>query len=222
LVSGRPSASFGGMKRFVQVYVFDTLADWEPGHAIAELNSGRFLKPEARIPVRTVGRTNDPVKTMGGLRLLPDTTLDQVTPDNTAVLLLSGGTTWFEPVHAPVVEKARALLAGGVLVAAICGATMRLARDGLLDSRAHTSDNLDALKATCPSYRGEAFFKQAPAVTDGNLITASGLAPLDFAYHILKKLEVMTAEALQAWFKLYQTRQPEFFFALMQAVQPAG
>lgn len=26
------------------VYVLDTLADWEPGYVISELNSGRFFK----------------------------------------------------------------------------------------------------------------------------------------------------------------------------------
>lgn len=209
----------GEMSRFAHVHVFDTLADREPGHAVAQLNSGWFLRaPDARVPVRTVGVTKAPVRTMGGMTLLPDATLVEVTAENTAVLLLSGGDTWFDEVHAPVIERARALLSAGVLVAGICGATMRLARDGLLDQRPHTSDNLDALKATCPAYRGEAFFQQAPAVTDGPLITASGLAPLDFAYHILERLEVMSPAALQSWFDLYRTRKPEHYFALMKAI----
>lgn len=29
------------------VYVLDTLADWEPGYVISELNSGRFSKERA-------------------------------------------------------------------------------------------------------------------------------------------------------------------------------
>jgi putative intracellular protease/amidase len=212
------------MTKHADVYVFDSLADWEPGHTVSELNSGRFLKsPDARVPVRTVGLTRDPVRTMGGLKVVPDITVDQVNPQDTALLLLSGGDTWLEPVHAPVIEKARELLAAGALVAAICGATLRLAQDGLLDQRPHTSDNLDALVALCPSYRGKAFFKQAPAITDGNLITASGLAPLQFAHHILKKLDVMTPQALEAWLSLYQTREPKHYFELMKAVaQPTA
>jgi hypothetical protein len=77
------------------------------------------------------------------------------------------------------------------------------------------------LDEACPSYRGEAFYKQEPAVTDGNLITGNGVAPLDFSFHILKKLEVMTPPALEAWFDLFRTHRPESFFALMKAVQPA-
>ncbi len=32
----------------IYVYVLDTLADWELGHVISELNSGRFFKNDAR------------------------------------------------------------------------------------------------------------------------------------------------------------------------------
>jgi len=33
----------------VYVYVLDTLADWEPGHFISELNSGRFFKRAGKV-----------------------------------------------------------------------------------------------------------------------------------------------------------------------------
>lgn len=32
----------------IYVYVLDTLADWELGHVISELNSGRFFKKGAQ------------------------------------------------------------------------------------------------------------------------------------------------------------------------------
>ena len=32
----------------IYVYVLDTLADWELGHVISELNSGRFFKKDAQ------------------------------------------------------------------------------------------------------------------------------------------------------------------------------
>jgi putative intracellular protease/amidase len=209
----------GTMSKYAHLYLFDTLADWEPGHAIAELNSGRFLKsPAARVPVRTVGLTTARVRTMGGVTLVPDVTVTEVTAENTAVLLLSGGDTWLEPLHAPMIAKARELLAANAVVAAICGATMGLARGGLLDDRRHTSNDLDALKAMCPTYKGEAHYQQEPAVTDGNLITASGLAPAEFAHQILKKLDVMSPQALAAWLGLYQTREARYFHALMAAI----
>ena len=32
----------------IYVYVLDTLADWEMGHVISELNSGRFFKKDSQ------------------------------------------------------------------------------------------------------------------------------------------------------------------------------
>ncbi len=63
---------------------------------------------------------------------------------------------------------------------------MGLARKGLLDSRRHTSNDLEYLKMVCSNYKGEKYYKNEPVVTDGKLITASGIAPLEFALHILK------------------------------------
>lgn len=51
--------------KYEYVYVLDTLADWELGHLIAELNSGQYFKRRGeRISVKTVGLTKDPVTTM--------------------------------------------------------------------------------------------------------------------------------------------------------------
>jgi hypothetical protein len=34
-------------KKVVYLYVLDTLADWEPGYVISELNTGRYFRREA-------------------------------------------------------------------------------------------------------------------------------------------------------------------------------
>lgn len=63
----------------VYVYVLDTLADWEIGHVTAELHSRRFFKKDApQVAVKTVGISKEPVKTMGGLTVTPDCTLDDM------------------------------------------------------------------------------------------------------------------------------------------------
>ena len=96
------------MERSAYLYVLDTLSDWEPGYAVAELNSGRFFKePGQRIPVRTVGVTEHPITTMGGVEITPEVSVSDVTPDKTAVLLLAGADTWDEPQHKGVLQKAR-------------------------------------------------------------------------------------------------------------------
>jgi len=32
------------MRKIAYLYIFDTLADWEPGYVIAELHSGRYFQ----------------------------------------------------------------------------------------------------------------------------------------------------------------------------------
>ncbi|MBU1230170.1 MAG: glutamine amidotransferase [Proteobacteria bacterium] len=208
-------------QRVVYLYVLDTLADWEPGYALAELNSGRFFRKGApRLAVKTFALGKDPVTTMGGLRVCPDLSLEEVQVRDGALMVLPGGDTWLEPRHAPVLDKAREFLAAGVPVAAICGATLALAQAGLLDDRPHTSNDLGFLKSLCPAYKGERFYRAQPAVCGGDVISASGAAPLEFATQIIKRLGVFSEEALAAWHDLHKSNDPKHFFELMQAVAP--
>ncbi len=201
------------------VYIQDTLADWEPGHVLAELRSGRFLKdPALRYDTVLCGRTMDTIVTMGGLRLKPDMLITDINPGESDLLLLPGADTWLDPVQAPVMAKVREVLASDAVVAAICGATFGLANAGLLDNRPHTSNDLAAVKMFCPHYTGERFYVNEPAVTDGNLITAGGMAPVEFAYQVFKRLGVMLPATLEAWYGLYTTKKPEYFYALMQSL----
>ena len=205
--------------RTLYLYILDTLADWEPGHVMAELRSGRYLKdPTLRYSVVLCGSTLDPVTTMGGLHLTPEVLIKDIRPVPGDVLVLPGADTWLDPVQAPALEAAGRLLDGGILVAAICGATLGLANAGLLDNRPHTSNDPAALKMFCPNYRGVDHYVNEPAVTDGNLITASGLAPVEFAYHVFRSLDVMAPAALEAWHGLFTTRRPDYFYALMESL----
>lgn len=206
------------------LYVQDTMSDWEPGFLTSELHSGRyFARPGTRIPVRTVGLTPDPVTTMGGLRLTPDLTVDALHPRDAAVLILPGGDTWLDPAHDPVLARAAEFLDAGVPVAAICGATMALANAGMLDERPHTSDNLEALQAVCHGYSGAEHYTGELAQCDGDLITASGIAPIEFAHAVLDRLGVFAPETLDAWYRLYTLREEAAYFDLMTSLpQPAG
>jgi putative intracellular protease/amidase len=201
------------------LYILDTLSDWETGHTLAELHSGRYLKdPALKYDVVLCGRTMDTITTMGGLRMTPDTLIEAIRPNKADILILPGADHWLDPEQKPVLAKVAELLAGGTVVAAICGATLGLACAGLLDTRPHTSNDSGALRMFCPDYRGEQFYRAEPAVTDNNLITASGLAPVEFACHIFRKLGVMHPATLDAWHGLFTTRKPEYFYALMASL----
>ncbi|MEZ5335949.1 MAG: type 1 glutamine amidotransferase family protein [Methanolobus sp.] len=208
------------MNKIAYLYVLDTMADWEPVFLIAELHSTRYFHKDATVfQVKTVGLTKEPVVTMGGVRIIPDISIDELKTDNSGVLILPGGDTWLEDMHNPLMDKVKEFLDAGIPVAAICGATMGLAKAGFLDNRAHTSNDLGYLKAVCPNYTGESFYRAEPVVTDDDLITASGVAPLEFAREVLKKLDVFSPETLEAWYRLYVTHEAQYFYALMESLE---
>lgn len=203
----------------VYVYVLDTLADWEIGHVTAELHSKRFFKKDApQIVFKTVGISKEPVKTMGGLTVIPDCILDDMEIAETSVLLLPGADTWNDPKQAAVIEKAGALLSVGGTVCGICGATVALASAGLLDNRPHTSNGVGFLDMFCPGYRGQSFYVDAPSVADGNLITAGSTGGLLWAKQIIDRLGVFQENTLASWYDFFRSGEAQHFFALMNSL----
>lgn len=208
------------MNSTIYLYVFDTMSDWEIGYLTAELNSGRYYKKGlSPSKIVTVGVANTPITTMGGLKILPDMVLEECHIKNTDALILPGGETWMQTIHEPIITMAEQCIKENIVVAAICGATIALAQHGLMDSRWHTSNDLGYLKMVCSEYKGEMYYKNEPAVTDGKLITASGIAPLEFATHVLKALDVFSPETLDLWYKLYKTHKVKYFHELMDSIK---
>jgi putative intracellular protease/amidase len=203
----------------VYAYILDTLADWELGHVISELNSGRFFKKGAqRVSLKTVNHSKEPIATMGGLAIAPHCLIDDMVVSETSVLLLPGADTWSDSRHGAIIEKASEFLSSGATVCAICGATAALANVGLLDKRPHTSNGPGFLEMVSPGYKGQSFYRDEPSVTDGNLITASSTGALLWAKQIIEHLGVFQPDTLESWYEYFSTGNPKHFFALMQTL----
>ncbi|MBJ6620649.1 type 1 glutamine amidotransferase family protein [Streptomyces rochei] len=198
-----------GTRKPVHLAVYDTLADWETGHTTAHLARAGYT-------VRTVAPTTAPVTSIGGLRVQPDLALADLRPEDSSLLVLPGADLWDTGDDlAPFARTARAFLAAGVPVAAICGATAGLAREGLLDDRRHTSAVSFYLAAT--GYAGGERYVEADAVTDRGLITAGPTEPVAFAREILGLLGVYEGEVLDAWYRLFHDSDPEAYAVLEKA-----
>ena len=197
----------------VHLAVYDSLADWEPGFASAHIARPLWHRSPGTFQVRTVGPSLAPVTTMGGLRVLPDVAIADLDPSESVMLILPGNEIWSTEAFRPFADKAREFLAAGTSVAAVCGATAGLAVAGLLDDRPHTSNAPQFLQGT--GYAGAQYYKDQPAVIDGDLITASGVRPVEFARAILERLEVFEPRVLASWYKLYGDHDPAGFFELM-------
>ncbi|PBC62441.1 glutamine amidotransferase [Streptomyces sp. Tue6028] len=197
----------------VHLAVYDTFADWETGHTTAHL-------ARAGYEIRTVGPTREPVTTMGGIRILPDLALDELRPEDSSLLVLTGADLWDSGDDlAPFARTARTFLEADVPVpvAAICGATAGLAREGLLDDRAHTSAVSFYLAAT--GYAGAERYVDADAVTDGALVTAGPTEPVAFAREVFRLLGVYEGEVLDAWYRLFHDSDAEAYAVLEKAAR---
>ena len=199
----------------VHLFVFTTMADWEASFAIAGINNPRFQRKPGRYRVATVGLTTDPIVTVGGVRIQPDLALAAISPASSAMLILPGGSSWEQGENTEAIQLAAEFLAVGVPVAAICAATLALARAGFLDNRLHTSNAPEYLRTT--KYRGSSLYRNIPAIADGHLITASGLAPVDFAYQIFGTLQLYSEQTLDAWYSLFKKGDASKYYALAGA-----
>jgi putative intracellular protease/amidase len=123
-----------------------------------------------------------------------------------AVFILPGGDRWQEaPIEPELADLLRRLDAGGVPIAAICAATVAIARLGLLRGRRHTSNALPYLKKYASGYAEADNYVYAPAVRDQKMITASGLADIEFARELFEELEVLPAAARAQWAQIFRS-----------------
>jgi putative intracellular protease/amidase len=184
----------------VYLLVVEGFADWEPAHAVAE------LRRHGRYRVESVGLTSAPVRSMGGINVLPSKIVSEVDPADVAVFILPGGDRWENaPVEPQLEATLKRLDAGDVPIAAICAATVVISRLGLLRGRRHTSNGLDYLRSQVPGYSEADNYVDAPAVRDRKLITASGLGDVEFARELFEELDVLSKEDRALWAQMFRS-----------------
>ena len=159
----------------VAIVLTEGFADWE--YALLAGTGGPFFGLEVRFFTPEPGE----VRSQGGLVARVEAGVDQIAgwaPDAVAVI---GSAIW-ETAKAPDIGPVlTAQHEGGGVVAGICGGTLALARSGLLDGRAHTSNEAGFLTGNAEGYGGAAEYREsAAAVSEDRVITASGTAPVSF------------------------------------------
>lgn len=163
------------------IVLTDEYADWEfaPIAAIAKEFYGystQIVSPAAK-----------PINSIAGLLAIPQHKLENVEAADFDALVIIGGKIWEGgdcPDMTPMIEE---FLANGKLVAGICGATLALARAGLLNGRKHTSNEIGYIDGYVGNYTGQQLYVDTnKAVIDDNVISASGFSPHHFAAEIFR------------------------------------
>ncbi len=196
------------MSKTVFIYLPEGFADWEGALLMAELR-------ESKRSLKIISENGEPVMSIGGMKVFVEGSLKDMSPENTEALVLIGSDSWVEAQkNQKVLEMAKDFYKRGIIVAGICAATVALARIGLLEERKHTSNDLPMLKKIVPTYRGDKNYQEKLAVTDGNLITAPGIAPVDFTFEIMKAINLYNETKRQQWFAMFKhgTKPPLEFW----------
>ncbi|MDR6631489.1 putative intracellular protease/amidase [Phyllobacterium sp. 1468] len=170
-------------KKTIGFVFVDKFADWEFG-----LLSGSAVD---WFGARTLALSpsTGPVKSIGGLRLVPDR---GVAPEENADLdavAVIGAETWPSEDAPDIAPLLSATLARGGIVGGICGGTLALARAGLFEGRRHTSNGAGWIQSKISDYSGSSLYQDVPhAVRDAHIVSAPGSAPGTFATNFLEAL----------------------------------
>ncbi|KRB06187.1 DJ-1/PfpI family protein [Lysobacter sp. Root690] len=168
------------MSKTIAFVMIDRPADWEYGPLAGAAHAW------LGVDVVTASIDGTPLTTMGGLTLQPHTRLAELDPLAADLWVVPGSALWDEaPAPEPIVAALRTRAAAGRAIAGICGGTRGLAAAGLLDERAHTSNEPGYLDEVA-GYRGKAHYRDAACVSDGTIVTAPGSSPISFAEACLR------------------------------------
>lgn len=169
------------------------------------------LKETPKYVNKIVAPTMEPIKSIGGYRMLPDYSFDTM-PDDYAALVLIGGFGWMSSIAdkvAPIVSKAKA---DGKVVGAICNAASFMAKCGLLNDISHTGNGLEQLKLWGgENYSNPEGYQHKQAVADKGVVTANGSATLEFAKELLLLLENDTPERIEMYYRFNKQGFCELF-----------
>lgn len=188
------------MKKTILFVILQQYADWEAAYissAISMLGQGEY-------EIKTVSLSRDYVQSIGGFKVLPDYDMESV-PEDYEALVLIGGMTWRSENAQKVKTLVEDCFQKGKILGGICDASAYLGAVGVLNDAIHTGNDLNDLKQWAGSiYTGEKKYIAKQAVSDKNIITANGTAPLEFAKEILLALNVASEDKISDWYNFHK------------------
>lgn len=162
------------------------------------------LKLNPKYINKVVAPTMEAVAAIGGFKVLPDYSFDNM-PEDYAALVLIGGYGWLTPLADKVTPIVRKALDDGKIVGAVCNGASFMAKSGFLNNVKHTGNGLEQLKVWGgENYINSDGYVHQQAVSDGRIVTANGSGTLEFAKELLLLLENDTPERIEMFYQFYK------------------
>ncbi|HVL59754.1 MAG TPA: DJ-1/PfpI family protein [Burkholderiaceae bacterium] len=174
-----------GIVLFDDVEVLDFAGPYEV-LTVTRLDESKRWETESPFDVLLVAEHDRPVRCMGGMRVIPDTTLQNCPPLD--LLVVPGGWgTRKEAGNKTLVGWIRERSGNAELTASVCTGARLLATAGILEGRRATThwNSLPWLEQTFPGVRVE---HELHVVDDGNLVTSAGIsAGIELSLELVKR-----------------------------------
>lgn len=174
-----------GILIFPAVEVLDFCGPYEV-FSVTRLDEERRRAESSPFEVRLVAETIDPVVATGGLRVIPDATLETCPPLD--ILVVPGGWGTRAAMSNQRVLKWIAERASGIeTLTSVCTGAMLLGQIGLLDGRRATTHwrSLEWMRQSFPSVTVE---DKLHVVEDGEVLTSAGIsAGIDMALRVVAR-----------------------------------
>ena len=186
------------MKKKIHIFIFEGFSDWEISYLTPEIKKSSAYEPIF------ISKHETPIRSMGGMLIIPDISLNLVDVNEIEMLILPGGEAWDKHDDNEINDLVLELHRRNKHIAAICAATAYLCDMGLLDAVKHTSNDISYLKWVVPKYSTDSNYVNIPAITDGNIITAGGVYPIEFAKEVFQAIKLKSEDDIEKWYQLFK------------------
>ena len=174
-----------GILVFPQVEVLDFCGPFEV-FSVTRLNESARREESSPFEVLLVAETTEPVTATGGLRVIPDVSLDACPPLD--VLVVPGGWgTRSEIKNERLLAWIKGRGAAVETLTSVCTGSMLLGQAGLLEGRRATT-HWRALPWMRESFPGVTVEEKLHVVEDGHVLTSAGIsAGIDMALRVVAR-----------------------------------
>jgi len=174
-----------GILVFPQVEVLDFCGPFEV-FSVTRLNESTRRDESSPFEVLLVAETAEPVTATGGLRVIPDVTLDGCPPLD--VLVVPGGWgTRSEIKNDRLLAWIKTRGAAVETLTSVCTGSMLLGQAGLLDGR-HATTHWRSLSWMRESFPSITVDEKMHVVEDGHVLTSAGIsAGIDMALRVVAR-----------------------------------